>query len=91
MTAHTHARSGLQWSPGAHPELRHDDPNLAHVVGAFQHFLRVLHVKVPRALCGVLLTGSPDARPVLSDDPACPRCVALAGLDASLTWVPGSA
>jgi hypothetical protein len=58
-----------------------DDYDLMHIVGAVQHWLDRLGLKVPRALCGELLVGDPDRPdPGETGAPVCPRCAEIAGL-----------
>jgi hypothetical protein len=44
--------------------------------------------KVPRALCGVLLTGDPDKAQPGANGPDCPKCDAIAG-PGKRTYIPG--
>lgn len=54
------------------------DDNYVHIVGDIQHWLDRLGLKIPRALCGVLLVGDPDKPdPMSLGAPDCPRCTAL--------------
>jgi hypothetical protein len=55
------------------------DDNYLHIVSFTQWVLdKVLRVKVPRALCGVLLVADLDKPdPLESNAPTCPRCKAL--------------
>jgi hypothetical protein len=50
----------------------------AHIVGALQHWLDRLGLKIPRALCGELLVAGPGYVENPSA-PLCPRCAELAG------------
>lgn len=63
------------------PDLRtapsDGDDNYIHVVGNTQYWLDRLGLKVPRALCGVLLVGDPDKPEPGFNAPTCPRCAAL--------------
>jgi hypothetical protein len=40
-------------------QLQNNDNNVIHIVGRFQHWLDMLGLKIPRALCGVSLEGDP--------------------------------
>ena len=52
------------------------DDNYLHIVGDIQHWLDRLGLKVPRALCGVLLIGDPDKPEPGFNTPTCPKCAA---------------
>ena len=55
------------------------DDNVVHIAGNTQHWLGRLGVKVPRALCGVLLVDDPGKTyPDPGAAPACPQCAELA-------------
>lgn len=46
-----------------------------HVVGRWQHFLSVLRIRVPRALCGASLAAGPDEPGPGPGSPGCPACL----------------
>lgn len=50
------------------------DDNFIHTVGDIQHWLDRLGLKVPRALCGVLLVGDLDKPEPGFNAPTCPKC-----------------
>lgn len=54
------------------------DDELAHIVSGWQDLLDRLGLKIPRALCGVLLAGDPGRAGPGRGSPVCPRCEALA-------------
>ena len=56
------------------PESEH-----IHVVGDLQYHLDRLGLKVPRALCGVLLAADADEPDPPADAATCVRCADLAG------------
>jgi len=56
---------------------RIEPDHFIHTVGDLQHWLDRLGLKIPRALCGVLLEGNPGEPELPADAPACPRCAAL--------------
>lgn len=53
------------------------DDQYLRIVGGLQHWLDRLRLKVPRALCGVLLVGDPDKPEPGVNTPTCPKCTAL--------------
>lgn len=59
-------------------ELEGDD-SVSHIAGSVQHWLGRLGVKVPRALCGVLLVAEPGKSYAGPDAPVCRECADLAG------------
>ena len=55
------------------------DDNVVHIAGNTQHLLGRLGIKIPRALCGVLLVDDPGKTyPDPGEAPDCPRCADLA-------------
>jgi hypothetical protein len=65
-------------SPVVSPTTQPTDGNgdVIHIVGGMQHMLDVLHLKVPRALCGELLIGDPDRAEPGANAPVCRACEA---------------
>lgn len=61
------------------PTFSAGDDEYLHIVSYREWLVAdVLRLKIPRALCGVLLIQDPDKRPTLSTDPSCPRCLTIA-------------
>lgn len=54
-----------------------DAEDVMHIVGDVQHLLDRLGLKVPRALCGVLLVADPSRQDLDVDASTCPRCTTL--------------
>jgi hypothetical protein len=71
--------SNAQSSTDTQLRPSHDDGDpYAHIVIFGQWVLNdVLRIKVPRALCGVLLVSDPDRPEPGADAPVCPRCQEL--------------
>lgn len=78
--------AGLAATTDLHAELAQllagNDDNVVHIVGDLQHWLDRLGLKIPRALCGVSLEGSPDRPDPTSDSPVCRRCAEINGTEA---------
>jgi hypothetical protein len=70
------ARSAPQTDTRLAPSI--SDDNYIHIVGDIQYWLDRLGLKVPRALCGVLLVADPDrADPMHLGAPNCSNCERL--------------
>lgn len=65
------------------------DDNYIHVVSLKESVWNdTIRRKVPRALCGVMMTGNPDRPELGADAPTCPTCDRLAG-PGKRTYIPG--
>lgn len=66
-------------------------PEYRHIVGWWRWRISTLLHRVPRALCGELLIGTPEGEGVLPDGPWCPACLQRCDRDpeTDLTPVPG--
>ena len=61
------------------PQTDTGDGEVAHIVGRWQSILDTLRLKIPRALCGVLLIADPDRPGPNRNSPICPRCAEING------------
>lgn len=64
------------------------DDDYIHIVGDIQHWLDRLGLKIPRAMCGVLLVGDPDKPEPGANAATCPKCQSIAG-PGERTFIPG--
>lgn len=67
-------------APAAAPDTApsHGPDDVIHIVGYWHEIITLLLGRIPRALCGELLTGDPDRPEPGANAPVCPVCDRLA-------------